>query len=1042
MPAPVPLPAVWPLVGRETELRLIQQTLDSAAAGHCSALIISGESGVGKTRLAELAVQHATEHGWTIASGSAFPVESGVPYALFADALVPVFRQLGDPAITLLSRGAKSQLAYIFPALAPDAPPEDSVVRAPEFKGRLLWTMAQLLTGIGARAPLLLVLENLQWADPSSLELLHFLARQMRDARVAIIATYNDTEFEALQNLQSATRSLVELGAATHHELAPLARADVEELLRRVFGKGAVPHHIAGLLYERTRGNPFFLEQTIKALVATGRLEHREGSWIGWDLDDLELPRSIRDALAIRVASLGATTRTVAEFAAVIGTRLAVDVLRAATGLETPVLIGALEELCRRNVLVGQSAGERIAYDFTHPMIRDTLYLELGVGRAALMHAQVAGAIERLRGERATERADELAFHYVQASIGDLTPKAVLYLTLAGRSALEKHADREAARYLGAALHHLQRHEPASESDGARSVELIQLLDDLATANHRMGKLDEALALWTEARTATIALGDNHRVASIERRMALACYWQGRHEEGLQHAEAGLRAITDEEDATAQRSKLRIARGACLMEMGRPGEARRALYDALADADSTGDDSLRARAHRALILAEIVTCRPAEAREHATITLELAGRAGRLDVAGKAHWALAVLAGLTGNVAEVESSLAHAERIAEELRSPELRLLISEVAVELLAGLGEWDTALARAEQSISLARALRQHALLPRLLVWTAVIYVGRGAFERAKRYLDEAARITGADRSDTMPRDVNSGLRVYMGFAVYHNSRGEYADAIRVSKAGLALAEESGHAIWAIYRLWPALIEANLWIQDFAEADRLLRELREASELLDHRLGLAWAEAGEALAAMLRGTTPILLQRVVDSLAGLEQVPFIFDAARLRREIARRHVELGDHAAAVRVLDEACAIFERLGAERELAGAREQLRELGAVPRTRRHAPGTERDGVLSERKIAIARLVAEHKTNKEISKALANSPRTVSTQLSQIYQTLGIRNRSELAEWVRAGGLLEKGQAATARKSKRKEKRQSKVTGAAPPRRRPSR
>lgn len=1038
MPAPAPLPAVWPLVGRETELRLIQQTLDSAEAGRCSTLIVSGESGVGKTRLAELAVQHATEHGWTIASGSAFPVESGVPYALFGDALVPVFRQLGDPAITLLSRGAKSQLAYIFPALATDAHTEDSAVRAPEFKGRLLWTMAQLLTGIGARTPLLLVLENLQWADPSSLELFHFLARQVRDARVAVIATYNDTEFEAVRTLQSATRSLVELGVATHHELAPLDRGDVEELLRRVFGKGAVPRHVAALLYERTRGIPFFLEQTVKALVTTGRLEHREGSWIGWDIEGLELPRSIRDALAMRVASLGEPTRTVAEFAAVTGTRVAVDVLRAATGLDMPVLIGALEELCRRNVLVGQFMGERIAYDFTHPMIRDTLYLELGVGRAALMHAQVADAVERLHGERAAERADELAFHYVQASIGELTPKAVRYLTLAGRSALEKHADREAARYLGAALEHLRSHGALPEGGAAESVELVQLLSDFAIANHRVGKLDEALALWTEARAAAIALGDSHRVASIERRMALACYWQGRHAEGLRHAEAGLVAIADDEAATAQRSKLRIACGACLMEMGRPDEARRALYDALADAERTGDDSLRARAHRALILAEIVTCRPAEAREHASRTLELAERAGRLDVAGKAHWALAVLAGLTGNPSEVQSSLAHAERIADELHSPELRLLTSEVAIELLAGLGEWDTALARAERSISLARALRQHALLPRLLVWTAVIYVGRGAFDRAKRYLDEAARITGADQPDTMPRDVNSGLRVYMGLAVYHNARREFDAAIRVSRAGLALAEQSGHAIWAIYRLWPALIEAHLWRQDFGEVDRLLRELRDASELVNHRLGLAWVEAGEALSAMLRGTTPELLQRVIDSLEGLEKVPFIFDAARLRREIARRHVELGHPDAAVQVLEEACSIFERLGAVGELEGARAQLRELGATPRPHRQAAAARGGGALSERKIAIARLVAEHKTNKEISKALGSSSRTVGTQLSQIYQTLGLRGRSELAEWVRSGGLLESGRRAAASEKKRAQR----TTRNGPQRRHPSR
>jgi DNA-binding CsgD family transcriptional regulator len=439
-----------------------------------------------------------------------------------------------------------------------------------------------------------------------------------------------------------------------------------------------------------------------------------------------------------------------------------------------------------------------------------------------------------------------------------------------------------------------------------------------------------------------------------------------------------------------------------------------------------------------LILAEILTCRPAEAREHASRTLELAERTGRLDVAGKAHWALAVLAGLTGNPSEVQSSLAHAERIADELHSPELRLLTSEVAIELMAGLGEWDTALARAERSISLARALRQHALLPRLLVWTAVIYVGRGAFDRAKRYLDEAALLTGADQPDTMPRDANSGLRVYMGLAVYHNARGEFDQAIRVSRAGLALAEQSGLAIWAIYRLWPALIEAHLWTQEFGEVDRLLRELRDASQLLNHRLGLAWVEAGEALSAMLRGTTPELLERVVDSLKGLAEVPFIFDAARLRREIARRHVELGNPAAAVQVLEEACAIFERLGAVGELEGARAQLRALGATPRPHRHAAAARGSGALSERRTAIARLVAEHKTNKEIAKALANSPRTVSTQLSQIYQTLGLRGRSELAEWVRAGGLLENGRKAAASEKKRAPR----ATRNDPKRRHPSR
>lgn len=1002
------LPSVWPLVGREAELELIQRTLDYAAAGSGNALLLRGESGVGKTRLAQLAMRHAAADGWTVASGSAYPVETGVPYALFADAMVPVLRDLAATTVTLLSRGATSHLAHVFPALVGPEAPDDRQVSSPEFKGRVLWTVAQLLTGLSARTPLLLVLENLQWADPSSLELLHFIARQVRQARFAIVATVNDSDAESQVSLNATMRSLVEMGVAASRQVAPLERAEVEELLCHVFGEGAVPKDAMALLFGWTRGNPFFLEQTLKSLVATGRLTYRDGTWVGWDLEGLKLPRSIRDALEMRLGLLGPDARRVADCAAVIGTRLTADILCAATGMDSGSLFAALDELCRRNVLSGQLFGERVEYDFTHPMVRATLYEGLGIGRRSILHAQVAEALESTLGRHAVEHAGELAFHSVHASVGTLTPKAVHYLILAGESALEKHADREAARYLGAALEHCDRRAP-SESNA--SVPIMDLVAGLALANQRLGNHDAAQALWERARAGALAAGDLALVAKIERRRGLSCYWQGKPADGLRHSEEGLSAAI----AAGERgliAELRIVLGACLVELGRPADARAALLAALADAEDIGDVGLQARVHRALLLTSVVTCSAPEARDHAARTLELAQRSGQPDIAWTAHWALAVLAGLTGNVPELETRLREAERIAEELRSPALRLSTSEVAIEYLAGCGDWAAALARAEQSISLARTLRNDTILARLLVWTAVIYGGRGDLARAKRYLDEAADVSGVNRRDA-GRDVNSALRVQMGLAMYHNALGDYDEAIRISRAGLALAEQSGQAIWAIYRLWPALIEAHLWKREFDEAESLSRELRQASKRIGHRLGLVWAEVGESLARMLRGTTPALLERVVRATDALERVPFVFDAARLQREIARRHVELGDRDAAVRVLERACATFEKLGAAIELVGAREQLHALGVRSRLQRSAPHTARAGrgALTERMIEVARVAATGKTNKEIGHLLGISDRTVSTTLSEAYKRLKLKNRGQLAEWVRRGNLLDR-------------------------------
>src|SRR5687767_11735760 len=514
-----------PLVGRSTELTMLGALLDAAEKGRGTTLLIEGEGGQGKTRLALATAERATKRGWLVAIGRAYPVEVGVPYALFTDALLPLLRTLDSATLSVLTRGAVSELSHLFPLLVTgEAPIRGASDQGSEVKTRLLWNFAQLLSRLAQKRPLLLILENLHWADESSLEMLHFTARQLGASRVLVIGTYNASSQERAPALVSLRQSLVGLGAARVHHLGPLSRAATDELIQEVFGvSDAVSREFAALLYGWTRGNPFFVEETLKALVTSGRLYQRDGLWHGWEIADIDLPRSIREAVVARLDRLSADAQRVAAMAAVIGTRASYDALDAVVGMPRSGLVEAIDELRAQHILEERREGDRIVYDFSHPILRDVIYQEMGLARARLLHATVADALERHYADHADEHADELAYHFARADARDVAPKAARYLALAGRNALAKHANREAASYLTAALE-LTR--DAGSGDAAAQAAIIE---GLARARQRLGEYETAVALWERAREHAQRSGDLARLADIDRHLGLAAFWRGRH---------------------------------------------------------------------------------------------------------------------------------------------------------------------------------------------------------------------------------------------------------------------------------------------------------------------------------------------------------------------------------------------------------------------------------------------------------------------------------------------------------------------------------
>jgi DNA-binding CsgD family transcriptional regulator len=988
-------------VGRKEELEELYGCFGTGP--RASAIqIVNGEGGVGKTRLAATVAGEAARRDWRVLTGRAFPVEQGVPYAVMADAFVPLFRELDESTLTVLSRGRSGDLNRLFPSLGDDRGGIEEGLEPEELRTRLFWTFTSVLHGLSRRAGILVVLEDLHWADPSSLALLHFLARQSEDQDIRILATTTAEERDRNPHLPQMERSLESLGRATRLDLAPLSLGSIESLIQELFGIAGPPvTEFAQRLYGWTRGNSYFVEQTLRALVQEGQLYHQDGTWLGWESPELVLPPTVREAILARFHGLDALAGEAAEIMAVVGrptpTRLVERVL--AQGRDD--VARAIQQLVDRSVVEERLDDGQVLLQFHHPLTRETLYRGLGLTRRRLLHEHVASALETLHGDAAEEHADEIAFHLVQEGRAEGDSRTARYLTIAGERALDRHADQEAVGYLESALGALN----ASPGGSATAVPAVRKL--LARALTRVGRYGDAESQWRILQADAEHAGDPLTQAAALRSLGLLAYWSGRNTEALDRLEAVL-ALKPPPRLAAHAE---LAAAMAHQQLGRPKESRTHILSALEHASTAGDLALTARAHRALALVNTWIGEPDEARVHGHKALELGREAGDGVVVFWAQWALASLEGLVGGPEPMRPWLDAARETAGRLGSPVLDLFVDELDLEHAYFRGDWDEALALGTGAINRARALNQDALLVRLLSWTSGVYSGRGDMERALALVDEACSVAGVEGEfNPRARDVHAAVPALIGRASYLMAAGRDRDALAVGENALAVAEASGYVIWVLHRLLPLVGEVHVRLRDLEGAERVRKRLVREGRKMDHRLSLVWARAAEALITWWSGDIEGAAGMLGEAADAMEEIGICYDAARIRRQLVGRLAELGRKDEAAAELRKAHTTFERLGAIPELERARNMFDELDLRAPARGSGAGAG-DGVLSVREFEIASLVADRESNKAIAAKLGISPRTVTTHLTNIYKRLdltGSSNRVELGDMVREGRL----------------------------------
>jgi tetratricopeptide (TPR) repeat protein len=815
---------------------------------------------------------------------------------------------------------------------------QDSASGAGEARSRLFWTFSQFLATLTGPRPLLLVLEDLQWADESSLDLLHFVVRQLADKRVLVVVSYCEAESKAGALLQQVSELVERTRLAQRIRLNPLSRSDTEELVTRLFNVPApVVHGFSRRLFEWTQGNSFFLEGALRALIDAGHLRRTGGRWLGWEVQELELPSSIRDAILMRVGRLSPEARGVADLAAVLGGQVTYGALRATHTEPEESLVPALQELTTSDLLLEAEVGGEVVYGFSHPLIPQTLEARLPLAVTRDLHARVAATLEAHYGAKAEEHVDELAYHFARAH-GDTDPgKAVHHLTAAGQRALERNAYREAARYLEVALdrHRKLLEPPTKDPEVSPAVELSDVLSGLARARAGVGDHDGAIELWRELLQSARETGAGPTVANLLRRIGQSHLSQGRLEAALRAFHEGIGAAQSSGDRIGE-ARLRLVEGVSLQQSGRSLEARVSVDEAMGIAEELGSRELLAKTTQGLLLIHLWNGDLELVRERGMEARAMAADIADPQITFWLEWILATTAGLRGNTPELLRRVRELERIADRARSPRLGLWATELALEHAYATGDWDLGVGIGEQAASLGRALNERTIFPRILVSLSLIYMGRGEMERAGELVEEAWGISGAEgvQAGVEFLNVHTVLPAHIGKAAYLLVLGEWDRAIEVAEAGLEVADRTRYPVWGIHRVLPLLCEGYLMSGRIAEAETLGRRLRAYGEDLDHDLARVWAGAVEAVVAWRKGDIQTGAHLLREAAEGLGRIPLVFDAARLRRQLAGRLWELGDRAGAITELRRVQDVFQALGAKVELEKTIIQFREVGAEP------------------------------------------------------------------------------------------------------------
>jgi DNA-binding CsgD family transcriptional regulator len=984
------------LIGREDDIELLHRLIMQSQGGEGHIALISGEAGIGKSRLVREAKRRAPQ-GTVILEGYCFQTESVLPYAPLLDLFRNFFGAHSREEIARAVEASAPHLVKLFPELteylphlssAPNPDPEGE-------KRRLFQALAQTIIALAEHQPLIVILEDLHWSDSTSLEFLLLLARRLSSQPILLLLT-----FRSEGTTPELTHFLAELDRerlGTEFALKPMSLPEADEMLRAILDSPQAPlsKEFLDTIFPLTEGNPFFIEEILKALIAEGDIFYTDGAWDRKEINQLHIPRTIKDAVQRRTQQLDEQTLQALTLASVMGRRFDFGLLQGLLQVNEANLMAMLKELIAAQLVVEETADQ---FAFRHALTREAVYTTLLLRERQGLHHSVAEAIERLYAASIEAHVADLSFHYYTSGVWQ---KALEYSRRAGEQARAFYAQHEAVVYYSRALVSARQLKiviaPQLLTARGRAYDILgdfkSALDDFERARKiareqqdgraEWQSLTEIGSLWaghdlqragefySQAEELARKLNEPELLAHSLNRVGNWFFITGQTMRALEYHRQALEFFEGERDERGMAETYNELGMATLhhgnqigsyeeylhaIHLYRKLDDKHALIHALIGASHTLYDDTD------LIPAQ---SRP-ENQQLANEALELARQIDWASGEAFAEWGMTFGLAMWGMFEEALSHAKAALRIGTEIEHRQRVAGAYYALGHIYLLMLQADLAIQNLELGFSLAKKFGSAWLIGNTTADLVDAYLLKGNTGRARSLLDSVLQKETGHHTRAERRMLWAKGNLFL-------AENKSAEALRIAEHLLA-SKRSSQAAQPIPALLKLKGEALMALKQFKKAEKALEgakggaEQREALPLLwqIHRL-LGWLHKEQKN-----------IEKSEKEFASARQVLQTL-AANIQDEELRAGFL---HAA-----------LETLPIERKL---------------TRRQSEA-ERFGGLTPREREVARFLSQGKSNREIAEDLVLSERTVESHVGNILTKLGFDSRSQIAVWAVEKGLV---------------------------------